>query len=220
MPKSASHKITAPRCRYHERLVEEGVIALGEGTDGALTASNADPSPSISRTLASLVAARLHAGLGRTWAPHPEAGFARITGDFLRESISILAPQGFQAVDFQVRDSGDALPHTIFRNTGIAMVWTAPPEDVRQFRPKPKTTVPAPEHWVVVTAECLPARLACLALETPGLECVYQFALPELFLAVEAPARKGREELKELLTELFITGRLKDISALPGTLIA
>ena len=220
MPKSASHKLTAPRCRYHERLVEEGVIALGEGADGTLTASSADPSIKMSRKLAGYVAARLHAGLGRASAPRPEAGFARITGGFLRESISIPAPQGFQAVDFQVCNSGDALPHTIFRNTGIAMVWTAPPEAVRQFRPKPKTTVPAPEHWVAVTAECLPARLACLALETPGLECVYHFALPELFLAVEDPARKGREELKELLTELLITGRLKDISALPCTLIA
>ncbi len=219
MPKCASHEIAALRRRYHERLVEEGVIAIAEAADGAITASNADASLSISRTLACLVAAKLHAGLGRIMTPSPEAGFAKISGDFLRESISTLAPQDFQATDFQVCDSGDSQPRAVFRNMGIVMVWTARPEALRQLRPAPAVQGAAPARRVAVTAECLPERLACLAHETPGLECVYHFALPELFFAVEDYARRGRTDLKALLTELLIAGRIKDISALPELLI-
>ena len=223
MPKRASHEIAAPRCRYHERLVEEGVVAVVESPDGSVNVSNADPAISISRMLAWQVAMKLHAGLVRTKRPvtrHPEESFARITGDFLRESVSILAHQRFPVADFQPCDSGDALPHTVFRNTDMAMVWTAPPDVIRQFRPAPVGHGSAPARRFAVTAECLPTRLACLALGAPGLECVYHYAFLELFFAVEDYARKGREDLQELLMALMVAGRIKDISALPEDLIA
>ena len=100
------------------------------------------------------------------------------------------------------------------------MVWADSPDAVRVFRLEPADQGKASAQWIAVTAECLPARLAWLALETPGLECVYHFALPELFLAVEDYARVGREAQKGLLVEMLIRRRIKDISALPEDLIA
>ncbi len=67
-------------------------------------------------------------------------------------------------------------------------------------------------HIVIVTAECLPSRLASLALGTGDIDCLYHLALPEL---IEAIDRLDFPDSKEML-ETMITGhRIRDISDLP-----
>ena len=67
-------------------------------------------------------------------------------------------------------------------------------------------------HIVVVTAEPMPNRIASLALGTGDIDCVYHFALPELWQAVE---EEGSEDALETLDTLVKGKRLKDISDLP-----
>ncbi len=62
-----------------------------------------------------------------------------------------------------------------------------------------------------VTAEPLPTRLASLALGTGDLDCVYHFALSELYKAVEEVS----EDQLEMLTAMIDGNRLRDISDLP-----
>jgi len=67
-------------------------------------------------------------------------------------------------------------------------------------------------HVVVVTGEPLPSRLASVALGSGDIDCVYHFALPELFdIAKECGYADSEEALK-----IMVNGkRLKDISDLP-----
>ena len=67
-------------------------------------------------------------------------------------------------------------------------------------------------HIVVVTGEPLPSRIASLALGTGDIDCVYHFALDELFQTV---SNSHYDDAKELL-DIMIDGKsLKDISDLP-----
>ncbi len=67
-------------------------------------------------------------------------------------------------------------------------------------------------HVVVVTAECLPSRLASLALGTGDFDCLYHFALPELKKAV---INSSHDDSEEMLMTLCDGKRIKDISDLP-----
>ncbi len=66
-------------------------------------------------------------------------------------------------------------------------------------------------HIVAVTAEPLPTRIAALALGTGDLDCVYHFALPELFEAVSNTS----EDQLDMLNGMIEGRRLRDISDLP-----
>ena len=67
-------------------------------------------------------------------------------------------------------------------------------------------------HVVAVTAEPLPTRIASLALGTGDLDCVYHFALPELWDSIK---EVGNEDQLDMLTILIEGRRLRDISDLP-----
>jgi hypothetical protein len=71
-------------------------------------------------------------------------------------------------------------------------------------------------HVVAVTAEPMPSRIASLALGTGDLDCVYHFALPELRATLD---ETGDETGQDLITNLVIGKRLKDISDLPFDLV-
>jgi hypothetical protein len=58
--------------------------------------------------------------------------------------------------------------------------------------------------------------LASIALGTGDLDCVYHFALPELYKAV---TDTGNEDQLEMLTGMIGGNRLRDISDLPFDLI-
>ena len=67
-------------------------------------------------------------------------------------------------------------------------------------------------HIVIVTAECLPSRLASLALGTGDIDCLYHIALPEL---IEAVDRLDFPDAKDMLETMILGRRIRDITDLP-----
>jgi hypothetical protein len=67
-------------------------------------------------------------------------------------------------------------------------------------------------HIVVVTGEPLPSRIASIALGTGDIDCVYHFALAELYDTVE---QLDNEEARNLVKIMVDGKRLRDISDLP-----
>jgi len=67
-------------------------------------------------------------------------------------------------------------------------------------------------HIVIVTAECLPSRLASLALGTGDIDCLYHIALPELIAAVD---RLDFPDAKDMLDTMIAGRRIRDITDLP-----
>ena len=67
-------------------------------------------------------------------------------------------------------------------------------------------------HIVIVTAECLPSRLASLALGTGDIDCLYHIALPELIQAVDT---LNHSDAKDMLETMILGKRIRDISDLP-----
>jgi hypothetical protein len=67
-------------------------------------------------------------------------------------------------------------------------------------------------HIVAVTSEPLPSRLASIALGTGDIDCVYHAALYELQASVAATTYA---DAAELLNDMIIGRRLRDISDLP-----
>lgn len=67
-------------------------------------------------------------------------------------------------------------------------------------------------HIVAITAEPWPARIAALALGTGDLDCVYHFALPELYATIK---ESGTQDALEDLNVMVVGKRLRDISDLP-----
>lgn len=67
-------------------------------------------------------------------------------------------------------------------------------------------------HIVIVTAECLPSRLASLALGTGDIDCLYHIALPELIAAVNS---LDFPDAKDMLETMISGRRIRDITDLP-----
>jgi hypothetical protein len=67
-------------------------------------------------------------------------------------------------------------------------------------------------HVAVITGEPLPSRIASISLGTGDIDCVYHFALYELY---EAVSSSSYEDSKEILNIMIDGKRLKDISDLP-----
>lgn len=66
-------------------------------------------------------------------------------------------------------------------------------------------------HIVIVTAECLPGRLASLALGTGDIDCLYHIALPELITAVN---ELKHDDARDMLETMIAGRRIRDISDL------
>ncbi len=67
-------------------------------------------------------------------------------------------------------------------------------------------------HIVIVTAECLPSRLASLALGTGDIDCLYHVALQELIQAVDD---LDFPDAKDMLETMISGRRIRDITDLP-----
>ena len=67
-------------------------------------------------------------------------------------------------------------------------------------------------HLVIVTAECLPSRLASVALGTGDIDCVYHIALPELIASVN---KDEFPDAYEMLETIVGGRRLRDLTDLP-----
>jgi hypothetical protein len=121
--------------------------------------------------------------------------------------------------------------YTAFRTTNnprpilhasISCKWTIRSDRVQNSRTEALNLVRNRKghlpHVVVVTGEPLPSRLAAIAMGTGDIDCVYHFALHELFDTVRdlASSRKrGMSEALSLVSSMVDGKRLKDISDLP-----
>lgn len=71
-------------------------------------------------------------------------------------------------------------------------------------------------HIVIVTAECLPSRLASLALGTGDIDCLYHISLPYLIKAVKD---SNHSDAQDMLDTMLKGRRIRDISDLPLDLV-
>jgi hypothetical protein len=67
-------------------------------------------------------------------------------------------------------------------------------------------------HIVLVTAECLPSRLASLALGTGDIDCLYHIALPELGRALKELDFPDAKDMFDVMVE---GRRIRDLTDLP-----
>lgn len=96
--------ISEARKRYHQRLVEEGVLAITSGSGGCLIASNADKSNKPSKDIALQVAQALGAKEASEKQKGQTAGkkFEKITAQFITETflrLSHLRPGNWEVLD-------------------------------------------------------------------------------------------------------------------------
>jgi hypothetical protein len=69
---------------------------------------------------------------------------------------------------------------------------------------------------VIVTGEPYPNRIASLALGTGDIDCVYHFALKELFCAAD---ELKNDSVLDILDTMIRGKRLRDIGDLPFDLV-
>lgn len=67
-------------------------------------------------------------------------------------------------------------------------------------------------HLVIVTAECLPSRLASVALGTGDIDCLYHIALPELIASIE---ESEFPDAYDMLQTMVLGRRIRDLTDLP-----
>lgn len=67
-------------------------------------------------------------------------------------------------------------------------------------------------HLVIVTAECLPSRLASVALGTGDIDCLYHIALPELIEAIDKDTFPDAFDMLETMVQ---GRRIRDLTDLP-----
>jgi len=112
-----------------------------------------------------------------------------------------------------LRKSNGGLP---VLHASISCKWTIRSDRVQNARSEALNLIRNRKgrlpHIAVVTGEPLPSRLSAIALGTGDIDCVYHFALPELFAAVK---ETGHEDSLESLNIMITGKRLKDISDLP-----
>jgi hypothetical protein len=157
--------------------------------------------------------AELAAALGNDYTITPDVVVIR----GLESDETINAPEII--VDNEVsrhaslRKSNGGLP---VLHASISCKWTIRSDRVQNARSEALNLIRNRKgrlpHIAVVTGEPLPSRLSAIALGTGDIDCVYHFALPELFSAVK---ETGHEDSLESLNIMITGKRLKDISDLP-----
>ncbi|MTK05415.1 NgoMIV family type II restriction endonuclease [Micromonospora sp. CP22] len=101
----------------------------------------------------------------------------------------------------------------------VSVKWSMRSDRVQNVRPEGALLLRhrrgrAP-HFVVVTAEPLPSRIAAIAMTTGEVDAVYHVMFDEM---AEAVRQVGTREQKERWFELVTQGRVRDYAALPVTL--
>lgn len=112
------------------------------------------------------------------------------------------------------RAPADPLLHAV-----ISCKWSMRSDRVQNVRPEGATLMRhrrgrAP-HFVVVTAEPLPSRIASIAMTTGEVDRVYHTLFDEMTTAV---ARHGSQHQQDSWSEMVAQGRLRDYNSLPEAL--
>jgi len=155
----------------------------------------------------------LAAALGSDYTITPDIIIIRnlLTDEELNTPKQIVDEYVAKRADLRKSNGGKPLLHA-----SISVKWTIRSDRSQNSRSEALNLIRNRKghlpHIVIVTAEPLPSRLASIALGTGDIDCVYHFALNELFTAVES---FGNDDTLELLKIMVEGKRLKDISDLP-----
>ncbi len=118
------------------------------------------------------------------------------------------------------RDDEDGSPQFLL-HASVSCKWTIRSDRAQNARTEALNLLRMRKghspHIVLVTMEPLPTRIACVALGTGDIDCVYHAALNEL---IQACQRSGNSDQIEMLETLVKGDRLRDIADLPLDLAA
>jgi hypothetical protein len=157
--------------------------------------------------------AELAAALGSYYTITPDVIIARMP-----EEDEVLNSEEFlvdaqSALKTPLRKNNNLLP---ILHASISCKWTMRSDRAQNARSEALNLVRNRKgrlpHVVIVIGEPLPSRIASLALGTGDIDCVYHFALPELYAAVQ---ELEKDDALESLNIRIEGRRLRDISDLP-----
>lgn len=157
--------------------------------------------------------ARLAAYMGNDYIVAPDVVIYRDPLDDKTINSDMLMVDDSVSTMTELRAKNSALP---ILHASISAKWTMRSDRAQNSRTEALNLIRNRKghlpHIIVVTGEPLPSRLSSLALGTGDIDCMYHFALYELFEAVK---ETGSEDSIEMLDVLISGKRLKDISDLP-----
>lgn len=155
----------------------------------------------------------LAAALGNDYTITPDIIISRAPEDDPQINAQELLVDDRTALRASLRKKNNVLP---LLHASISCKWTIRSDRSQNSRAEALNLIRNRKghlpHIVVVTGEPLPARIASIALGTGDIDCVYHFALIELFETVKAMNYPDSLELLQIMIE---GRRLKDISDLP-----
>lgn len=155
----------------------------------------------------------LAAALGSDYTITPDVVIAREPEDDKVINAKSRIVDTFSTQKAPLRKSNNALP---ILHASISCKWTMRSDRAQNARSEALNLVRNRKgrlpHVVIVTGEPLPSRIASLALGTGDIDCVYHFALPELYDTV---VELGKDDARESLDIMIEGKRLRDISDLP-----
>ena len=159
----------------------------------------------------------LGAAIGRDYIIKPDIMVYRqpISDDLVNSKLPIVDDQIARHTSMRAVNQSTPILHA-----SVSCKWTMRSDRVQNARAEGLNLVRNRKgrlpHIVVVTAECLPSRIASIALGTGDIDCVYHFALPELEVAV---SEYGNDDSKLLIKMMTEGKRLRDIADLPFDLL-
>lgn len=155
----------------------------------------------------------LAAALGNDYTITPDIIISRSPEDDEQINVKDLLVDEATALRASLRSRNTKLP---LLHASISCKWTIRSDRSQNSRSEALNLIRNRKghlpHIVVVTGEPLPARIASIALGTGDIDCVYHFALIELFETVKALQYADSVELLQIMMD---GKRLKDISDLP-----
>jgi len=164
----------------------------------------------------------LTSALGQDYIITPDILIGRVpvSDDEINRDAKLVSSSDSIAKHTPLRASNNGDSRVIL-HASISCKWTLRSDRAQNARTEAQNLIRNRKgklpHVVCVTAEPLPTRVASLALGTGDLDCVYNFALPELQAALN---ELSNEDQLDMLNVLVEGRRLRDISDLPFDLAA
>jgi hypothetical protein len=160
----------------------------------------------------------LKTALGSDYLITPDIVIARkpISDETINSSGKLLAENDELSISTPLRARNHKGALDTILHASISCKWTMRSDRAQNSRTEALNLMRnrkgnAP-HIVAVTFEPMPTRLASIAMGTGDIDCTYHGALYELKAAIE---ERKFEDQAEMLNDLIVGNRLRDISDLP-----
>jgi hypothetical protein len=159
----------------------------------------------------------LASALGGDYIVKPDIVIARkaVSDEEINQHTPLINPDERDAQFTPLRQANRPDEHLIL-HASVSCKWTIRSDRSQNTRTEALNLVRNRKgrlpHIVAVTAEPLPTRIATLAMGTGDLDCVYHFALAELFDTLQELQNEDQLDMLNIMVE---GRRLRDISDLP-----